>query len=206
MRKYVLLLCAVAACAAGGYAYAATTGGGGSTNACAKTANGQLRLDTGGGCLPSETAVQLGGPSHVDEWAKWYGIGGGAPMISGSAAETRGHRTVFQTFHLEAGQYLIASQVIAVNNDGVGVVVCTTGNATLGIELAQAAVGNAPGFAIQQTMQDQTVFDVPSPQDLTLECFNAPQGDQPVGNPMVNEFDITALRIDSSTFNGAPNP
>jgi len=52
MRTCVLIACAVAACAVGGYAYAATTGSDSSTGACAKTAGGRLRLDTGGGCLP----------------------------------------------------------------------------------------------------------------------------------------------------------
>ena len=209
LHKRIAILSAVfaaLAAAAGGYAYATTTSSNTAVAACAKTVGGQLRLDTGDGCLPSEQAVHLGGPSHVDEWAQWYGIGGGVPMISGTAAETRGRRTVFQTFHLDKGQYLVSSEILAVNNDGGGIVVCTTGNAALGISLAQAAVGNGAGFAKQQTMQEQTVFDVPSDQDLKLECFNVPEYNTPVGNPEINYFDITATKIDSSTFNDVANP
>jgi hypothetical protein len=44
--------------ALGGIAYAAVKDGGTVIHACAKSNNGQLRLDTGGGCLPSEQAVQ----------------------------------------------------------------------------------------------------------------------------------------------------
>jgi hypothetical protein len=49
----------IAVALAGGIAYAESTDGGATVNACAKTEGGQLRLDTGGGCLPSEEAVQL---------------------------------------------------------------------------------------------------------------------------------------------------
>jgi hypothetical protein len=57
--KLALLLGAfVGALAATGFgAYAAATGGN-TINACAKASNGQLRLDTGGGCLTGEQAVQ----------------------------------------------------------------------------------------------------------------------------------------------------
>ena len=90
------------------------------------------------------------------------------------------------------------------NNGGQGVVVCQTGNPHLGISLAQAAVGNTAGFALQQTLSEQTVFDVDAAQDLTVECFNAPPNEPP-GNPAINLVDVTATRIDSSTFDGVPN-
>jgi hypothetical protein len=201
----------------GGFAYARATGDD-TINACAKTADGQLRLDTGGGCLPSEQAMQWSktgpqgapgqqgppGTSHVDEWAWYNGPGGGIPVVNGVWPAIKGHESTILTFHLDKGQYLVSTEILAINNDGQGVIVCQTGNSALGISLAQAAVGNAAGFALQQTMQEQTVFVVPSPQDLTVECFNAPPN-EPAGNPEVNLVDVTATKIDSSTFDGVPN-
>ena len=224
LRRGMLVALAIALLS-GGVAYA-TSSGDGTVKACAKTENGQLRLDTGSGCLPSEQALTwnqtgtqgpagpqgsqgLQGPagvSHVDEWSQWLGIGGGTPIITGTAAETRGHRTTLQTFHLAKGQYLLSANVIGVNNSGEGVVVCTIGNNHLGIVLAQAALGRDPGFAIQQTMQLQGVFPVDFDQDLQLQCFNAPEYNASPGEPMINYWDITATKIDSSTFNGVANP
>jgi hypothetical protein len=64
--KLALLTAGLAVLAlAGGIAYAASSGTGSVFNACAKTDNGQLRLDTGGGCLPSEQAVQLAQPQDT---------------------------------------------------------------------------------------------------------------------------------------------
>jgi hypothetical protein len=63
--KLALLLGAMAgALAATGLGAYAAARDGGTINACARTVGGQLRLDTGGGCLPSETALQwnLTGP------------------------------------------------------------------------------------------------------------------------------------------------
>jgi hypothetical protein len=223
LRRWVL--CGVVATAAlgalGGFAYAKATSDN-TINACAKTANGQLRLDTGGGCLASEQAVQwnqtgpqgLQGPpgpqgkpgiSHVDEWAFYNGVDRGIPIVSGVWPAIRDHETTVLTFHLDPGQYLVSTQLIAINNDGQGVVVCQTGNHALGVELMQGAVGNAPGMAIQQTMTDQTVFDVPTGQDLTVQCFNAPPN-EPAGYPFINYVDVVATKIDSSTFDGVPNP
>jgi hypothetical protein len=69
---------------AGGIAYAGSTGGGASTvNACAKTEGGQLRLDTGDGCLPSEQAVQLGQGSPDSTVRNMTGF-----MFEGTTAST----------------------------------------------------------------------------------------------------------------------
>jgi len=192
---------------AGGIAYAETSVSGTPTgyNACAKTVGGQLRLDSGTGCTNGEQTIRLGAPAHVDEWAWYGGVGGGQPIVSGVWPDIRGHETTVLTFHLDKGQYLVATEILAVNNGGQGIVVCQTGNAHLGISLAQAAVGNAAGFALQQTMQAQTVFDVDAPQDLTVDCFNAPPND-PAGAPEINLVDVTASKIDSSTFDGVANP
>jgi hypothetical protein len=207
-RRSVLavLIVAVVGAIAGGIAYAESTS---STptgyNACAKNTGGQLRLDTGTGCANGEQALRLGGPSHADESFYFGGAGGGQPIVSGVFPDIRGHETTVLTFHLDKGQYLISTEIVAINNDGQGVVVCQTGNAHLGISLAQAAVGNAAGFALQQTMEEQSIFDVDYAQDLTVDCFNAPPND-PAGTPTINLVDVLATKIDSSTTNGVPNP
>jgi hypothetical protein len=203
----VAILAAVLGAAAGGIAYAETSGGSTPTayNACAKSVGGQLRLDNGTGCANSEQALRLGGPAHVDEWAWFGGVDGGQPIVSGVWPDIRGHETTVLTFHLDKGQYLVSTELIAINNGGQGVVVCQTGNAHLGTSLAQAAVGNTAGFALQQTMQEQAVFDADAPQDLSVDCFNAPPND-PAGNPRINLVEVTATRIDSSTSNGVTNP
>jgi len=209
--RHGMLVALGVAVVATGFAYAQTSDSN-TIKACAQTVNGQLRLDPGGGCLGSEQAIQWNqvgpqgpsGTSHVDEWARYGGIDGGTPIVSGVWPDIRGHETTVLTFHLGKGQYLVSAEILAINNDGQGVVVCQTGNDTLGITLAQAAVGNTAGFALQQTMQEQTVFSVPSPQDLIVECFNAPPN-VPAGTPKINYVDVTATKIDSSTFNGTPN-
>jgi hypothetical protein len=209
LRRITLavLILGVIGAAAGGIAYAVTSGSGAPTgyNACAKTVGGQLRLDTGTGCANGEQALRLGGPAHADESAWYGGVNGGQPIVSGVWPDIRGHETTVLTFHLDKGQYFVSTEILAINNDGQGVVVCQTGNANLGVSLAQAAVGSAAGFALQQTMSEQTVFDVDAPQDLTVDCFNAPPND-PAGSPKINLVDVTATKLDSSTFNGVANP
>jgi hypothetical protein len=141
----------------------------------------------------------------VDESFYYGGVGGGQPIVSGVWPDIRGHETTVLTFHLDKGQYLISTEILAINNDSQGVVVCQTGNAHLGILLAQAAVGNVAGFALQRTMQEQSIFDVDCGQDLTVDCFNAPPND-PAGTPKINLVDVLATKIDSSTTNGIANP
>lgn len=205
-RGIVASLMVAVGAAVGGIAYAATSGGTATGyDACAKTIGGQLRLDTGTGCANGEQAIRLGGPSHVDEFAWYGGIGGGQPIVSGVWPDIKGHETTVLTFHLDKGQYLISTEIFAINFDGQGIVACVTGNSTVGVSLAQAAVGNAAGFAVQQTMQEQSVFDLAAPQDLTVDCFNAPPND-PAGNPRVDLVDVLATKIDSSTTNGVANP
>jgi hypothetical protein len=64
--KLALLVAGLALLAlASGIAYAATSDAGSVINACAKTDTGQLRLNTGGGCLPSEQAVQFAQPQDT---------------------------------------------------------------------------------------------------------------------------------------------
>jgi hypothetical protein len=58
LRRLGLGVAAAALLLVGGVGYAAVTSSGTVIKACAAKANGQLRLDTGTGCLPSEQAVQ----------------------------------------------------------------------------------------------------------------------------------------------------
>jgi hypothetical protein len=60
MRKSLAVAAVAALVLAGGIAYAAVQDGGATVHACALKQNGQLRLDTGGGCLPSEQSVEWG--------------------------------------------------------------------------------------------------------------------------------------------------
>src|SRR3954462_9985576 len=61
MTKLVVAGAVVVLALLGGIAYAAQTGGSNAVNGCAKTEGGQLRVDNGGGCLPSEQSIQLAG-------------------------------------------------------------------------------------------------------------------------------------------------
>jgi hypothetical protein len=76
--KYWAALGVVSAlAAAGGIAYAKSTDSGPVIKACAKTQNGQLRIDNGGGCQPSEQAVQWnqvgpqGPPGNTDSTTRY---------------------------------------------------------------------------------------------------------------------------------------
>jgi hypothetical protein len=67
-KRFIFPVIAVAFVIGGAaVAYAASTGTDTSSilNACARTDNGQLRLDNGGGCQPREQAVQLATPQDT---------------------------------------------------------------------------------------------------------------------------------------------
>jgi hypothetical protein len=94
--KLALLVGAIAgALAATGFGAYAAASDGNTINACAKTSNGQLRLDTGGGCLPGEQAVQWnqtgppGPPGNTDSTVrhisgfKFDGTTITTPLLSG---------------------------------------------------------------------------------------------------------------------------
>jgi hypothetical protein len=202
---------------AGGFAYAQATGDAVIT-ACAKTEHGQLRLDRGDGCLASEEAVQwnqtgpqgpqgVPGPhgpagiAHADERffarslanvATWL------PIVSGTWPDVRPFMTHVLTMHLDKGNYAVTMEVIAGNGAGQGIVVCLLGNSTLGFAVAQSGVGNAPGFALQQTFEAQGIFAMSAPGDLELSCFNAPPN-EPAGNPRIGLADVIATKLDTFT-------
>jgi len=100
--------------------------------------------------------------------------------------------------HLPKGNYAITAEVIAENSAGQGIVVCLLGNSTLGFAVAQSGVGNAPGFALQQTFEAQGIFALSAPSDLELSCFNAPPN-EPAGNPRIGLADVIATTLDTFT-------
>jgi hypothetical protein len=204
---------------AGGIAYAASSGDG-TIKACAKTENGQLRLDGGTGCLPSETAVQWSqagpqglqgppGPAGMTSAGERFFYRGGAnvsnwlPIVSGTWPDIRPRMTHVLTMHLDQGKYVVTAELIAENDGGQGIVVCLLGNPTVGYALAQSAVGDRPGFAMQQTFEAQTIFPMDSPGDLELSCFNAPPN-EPAGNPRIGLADVIATKVDSIAVSQEP--
>ena len=96
MRKSLAVAAAAALVLAGGIAYAAVQDGGATVHACALKQNGQLRLDTGAGCLPSEQAVQWnqvgpqGPPGNTDSTVRFasgfvgYGTTASSAVLSGA--------------------------------------------------------------------------------------------------------------------------
>ena len=206
MHKRLLIAVAVlAAIAAGGGAYAAATGDG-TIRACAKTETGQLRLDTGTGCLPSETSLAWS-PTRADEryfFGSLTNIEQGKQIVTGVWPDVKPAMTRILTQHFAPGNYAVTMEIVATNYNGDGVVVCLLGNSSAGNEVGQSAVGNGPGFAVQQTFEAQTVFALPQGGDLELTCFNAPQGDQPAGTPRINLADVVATKVDSISSTQEP--
>lgn len=203
MRKRFLAVAAIAVLAtSAGIAYAGSSGDG-TIKACAKSESGQLRLDTGNGCLPSETAVQWNTTGSTSAAERFFYRGGAnvpnwLPIVSGTWPDIRPRMTHVLTMHLDPGKYAVTAEVIAENDQGQGIVVCLLGNPTVGYALAQSAVGSAPGFALQQTFEAQTIFVMDTAGDLELSCFNAPPN-EPAGNPRIGLGDVIATKIDSAT-------
>jgi hypothetical protein len=203
--------------AAGGFAYAQATGDA-VIKACAKTEHGQLRLDQGDGCLASEEAVQwnqtgpqglqgVSGPqgppgmTHADErfFARSLAdVETWLPIVSGTWPDVRPFLTHVLKMHLDKGNYAITAEVIAENDSGHGIVVCLLGNSTVGFTVAQSGVGNASGFALQQTFEAQGVFALNGPNDLEFSCFNAPPN-EPAANPRIGFADVIATKLGTFT-------
>ena len=204
-RAKALLVCVVGSLAlVGGIAYADSTSGSttAAIGACAKADGGQLRLDTGSGCLPSEQGVQLGRPTHADERyfaASLTDPGTWRQVTTGTWPAVRAAMTHVLTMHLDPGSYTVTAEVLGANYSGVGVLVCLLGNQSTGYAIAQTALGNAAGYGIQQTIEAQSIFSLPQGGDLELSCFNAPQGDADPGNPRIGFADVVATGVSSFT-------
>jgi hypothetical protein len=105
LRRLGLGVAAAAFLLAGGVGYAAVKGGGPVIKACALKQTGQLRLDTGTGCLPSEEAVHWnqvgpqGPPGNTDVTVRHFSqfINTGhtvtAPVVAASGE--RGKLSIF---------------------------------------------------------------------------------------------------------------
>jgi hypothetical protein len=127
--------------------------------------------------------------ANVDTWL---------PIVSGVWPDVRPFLTHVLTLHLEKGNYAVTAEVIAENDSGHGIVVCLLGNSTVGFTVGQSGVGNAPGFALQQTFEEQSIFALESAGDLELSCFNAPPN-EPAGNPRIGFADVVATKLDTFT-------
>jgi hypothetical protein len=99
------------------------------------------------------------------------------------------------TMHLDRANYAITAEVIAENDAGHGIVWCLLGNSTVGISVAQRGVGNAPGFALQQTFEAQEIVAMDAPGDLGSPLSNAPPN-VPAGNPRIGLADFVATKLD----------
>jgi hypothetical protein len=214
-RLFAGVAAAAALALAGGIAYAAATSDG-TINACAGKTTGNLRLDTGNGCLPVESPIQWNqvgpqgpqgipgppGPSHADE--RFFARSLADPstwlqIVSGTWPSIRPNMTHVLTMHLDPGNYAVTAEVIAGNYSGTGVVVCLLGNSTVGYTVAQSGVGNGPGFGIQQTLEAQGIFPMPQAGDLELSCFNAPPWIGSQGSPGVGFADVIATKVGTIT-------
>jgi hypothetical protein len=208
VRTFSVMVTAALALA-GGIAYAGTTSGSttDAIGACAKTDSGLLRIDTGTGCLPSEQSLELGKPTHADEryfFASLPDTGNWRQITTGTWPGVRPSMTHIVTTHLGSGAYTVTAEVLGKNYSGVGILVCLLGNPTAGYTVAQAAVGNAAGYAIQQTIEEQAIFSLPQGGDLELSCFNAPQGDSDRGQPAVGFASVIATGV--ATFTSTQEP
>jgi hypothetical protein len=99
---------------------------------------------------------------------------------------------------LASEEAVLTAEVIAENDSGHGIVICLLGNSTVGFTVAQSGVGNAAGFALQQTFEAQGRFALNGPNDLELSCFNAPPN-VPAGNPRLGFADVIATKLDTFT-------
>jgi hypothetical protein len=210
IRRWLIagVLAALVGGVVGGFAYARATGGD-TINACAKTADGQLRLDTGGGCLASEQAVQWSktGPQGIQGPAGPSGLSTSIERTFfrrlqdvstwQEVAQTQADRTHLTSIHLAEGNYVVQTQVIGADFTGTGTLVCITGNNAFGgFAVGQASVGNTGGYVNQTNIAYQSDFAITAGGgDLEVSCWLAPDGDG--GHPLVGYADVIATKVDS---------
>lgn len=205
-----LLACGAAAlvvAAVAGIALA-TAGSGSTLSACAKAGTGQLRLDTGDGCLASEDAVQLGtaAASRADE--RYYV----APNLSdfSTMLQLPNGRlpSVFPqiarvvTAHVPAGDYALAAQITMVNHTGDGSVVCLildSANHTHGY--AETSMGIDAGYNRNETMTIDGALSLDADTDISLACWNDTGNAQVApGTALVRAADITTKSVDAASI------
>jgi hypothetical protein len=195
---------------AGGVAYAEVADSG-VIKACAGNITGLLRIDQGKGCLPIEHPVewnQVGpqgppgpqgpaGPSRASERAVSRNLRDPSTWIPVNTATGRLDGTQLLTMHLDPGNYVVTTEVIAGNFTGTGTLVCITGNNALGgYEVGQQSVGNAGGYVRQATLSYQSTFSAPDGGDIELVCWNAADGADG-GQAYTGLGDVIATKVDA---------
>gem|GEM_PF-6835314 len=204
LRRGMLVAFAVAAvaAAASGFAYAQTLGGN-TIKACAQTVNGQLRLDTGGGCRPSEQPVQwsAAGSQTQERFYRAANIADSAtwlPLAVGLFPDVTPTEVV--TTHVAAGDYEISAQITAGNSTGSGVVVCLLLDGPTIRGFAQTAVGVDAGYSRQQTMTLAGAVSLDHDATIVLSCWSSPNSPLAAGAPGVEAADVTTTSVGTATI------
>ncbi len=204
LRRGTLVALAIAAvaAAASSFAYAQTTGGG-TIKACAQTANGQLRLDTGSGCLPSEHALQwpAAGSQTQETFYRAENIADSAtwlPLAIGLFPDVTPTEVV--TTHVAAGDYEISAQVTVGNRTGSGAVACLLLDGSTIRGFAQTSVGVDAGFSRQQTMTLAGAVSLDHDATIVLGCWSSPNPPLATGAPGVEAADITTTSVGTATI------
>jgi hypothetical protein len=187
---------------AGGIAYA-DSGGGGTIAACAKTDTGQLRLNTGGGCLPSETAVQwpAAGSQTQERFYRAANIADSAtwlPLAVGIFPNVTPTEVI--TTHVAAGDYEMSAQVTAGNRTGSGVVACLILDGSTIRGFAQTAVGVDAGYSRRQTMTIAGALSLDHDATIVLSCWSTPNSPLAAGSPGVEAADVTTTSVGAASI------
>jgi hypothetical protein len=192
--------------AIGGYAYAVSSAPSATLGACAKADNGQLRLDTGDGCRPSEQAVQLGTAAasranmHYYAAPRLFGGTSAFPVPVGRFPDVLATATPVLTIPVPAGSYMLSFTAVAVNFSGNGNFVCLTKDSN-GVThgYISTSLGNTQGAASSQTITSNGAYVAPEDTELRLFCFSQNFGGSP-GNPEIWAAAITTQTVDEATI------
>jgi hypothetical protein len=199
---FTALAAAAVLAATAGFAYAQSTGSS-TINACAATANGQLRLDTGGGCLPNERAVQwpAAGSQTQERYYRAVTISDSATWLPLAVGFYPGvTQTEVVTTQVAAGDYEISAQVTAGNRTGSGVVACLLLDGSTIRGFAQTAIGVDAGYSRQQTMTIAGAVSLDHDATIVLSCWSSPNSPLAPGAPGVEAADITTTSVETATI------
>lgn len=173
----------VAAGAAAAITYAS---GSGVINGCFKAQNGQLRIDTNGRCLPSETPISwnqegIQGPSGPTGPTGPTGPRGPSSAIDGFKFEgnntfitstDRFNPTRVLAFTIPAGTFAITSKVNVHATAGTGGLVrCNTRTATGYFDIGVASIGAGAGQTLEATESATFTAIEANPGLLTIDCW-----------------------------------
>ena len=198
----VALVVAAVAAAAGGLAYAQTTDGS-TIKACARMTDGQLRLDTGGGCRSNEQAVEwpAAGPQTQERFYRAANIGDSATWLPLEVGLYPGVTpTEVVTTNVAAGDYEISAQVTVANRTGSGIVACFFLDGPTIRGFGQTAVGVDAGYSRQQTMTLAGALSLDHDATISLSCWSSPNPPLAAGAPGVEAADITTTSVGAATI------